>query len=265
LTPGPTTPSPPRWPWVAKTAAQPEGAPGWNLAEVALSFLIGYGLAGLSSSLVAASVGWQSGKDRPEPLGVIAASLIGLWVGLLGGAVVLGRRRGTGDLVADLGLRFRDWRDVVGGALAGLICQYGVIWALYEPFVANNPGLRHRLDAPATSETGGSHGAFEITVLVFLLCVGAPLVEEVFFRGLLLRALSARLRGLGRAGPVVSVVVTGAVFGLAHFELLQFAGLAVFGSILALITLRVGRLGPAIAAHAAFNAAAVITALSGHG
>lgn len=238
--------------------------PGWNLAEVALCFLVGYVLAVLSSSLVAVAIGWKSGGNRPEPLGVIAASLVGLWVGLLGGSVVLCRRRATGSLVDDLGLRTNGWRDVLGGAAVGLICQYGVIWVIYEPFVANDPGLRHRLGTPATTETGGSHGALEVSLLVILLCVGAPVIEEVFFRGLLLRALSARLEGLGRAGPVLSVICTGIVFGLAHFELLQFAGLAVFGSILAVMTLRAGRLGPAIAAHAAFNTAAVITALSGH-
>jgi membrane protease YdiL (CAAX protease family) len=85
--------------------------------------------------------------------------------------------------------------------------------------------------------------------------VGAPLVEELFFRGLLFRAL------LGRAPvPVpVAVVVSALLFALAHFEAVQFAGLAVFGVVLALLAWRTGRLMPGIGAHAAFNLAAVVS------
>ena len=48
------------------------------------------------------------------------------------------------------------------------------------------------------------------------------------------------------------------MFALAHFEAVQFAGLAVFGVVLGVLAWRTGRLAPGIGAHAAFNAAAVI-------
>lgn len=83
--------------------------------------------------------------------------------------------------------------------------------------------------------------------------MGAPLVEELFFRGLLLRAL------LGRTPVPVAVVISALLFGLAHFEAVQFAGLAAFGVILALLAWRTGRLMPGIGAHAAFNMAAVFS------
>jgi membrane protease YdiL (CAAX protease family) len=83
--------------------------------------------------------------------------------------------------------------------------------------------------------------------------VGAPLVEELFFRGLLFRAL------LGRTPVPVAVVVSSLLFALAHFEAVQFAGLAVFGVVLALLAWRTGRLMPGIGAHAAFNLAAVVS------
>ena len=52
------------------------------------------------------------------------------------------------------------------------------------------------------------------------------MVEELFFRGLLLRSL------LGRTPPPVAIVISALLFGLAHFEAVQFAGLAVFGVVL---------------------------------
>jgi membrane protease YdiL (CAAX protease family) len=48
-------------------------------------------------------------------------------------------------------------------------------------------------------------------------------------------------------------------FALAHFEAVQFLGLACFGVVLALMAWRWERLGPSIAAHAAFNASAVVS------
>ena len=97
--------------------------------------------------------------------------------------------------------------------------------------------------------------------------VGAPFFEELFFRGVLLRAL-ARLFGTfgGWVGPALAIVVTGVLFGLAHAESLQLLGLAVFGIILSFVAYRTGRLGMNMVAHATFNlmalAAAVVVPLA---
>jgi uncharacterized protein len=83
--------------------------------------------------------------------------------------------------------------------------------------------------------------------------VCAPVVEELFYRGLLLRSLDKR--GIQ---PWLSVVLSALLFAGMHFEALQFAGLFLFGIVLALLVHRTGRLGPAIWAHAAFNAVTVL-------
>ena len=84
--------------------------------------------------------------------------------------------------------------------------------------------------------------------------VGAPFFEEVFFRGVLLRAL-ARLFGRwgGWVGPTLAIVISGVLFGLAHAESLQLLGLAVFGVVLGAVSYRTGRLGMNVVAHASFN------------
>ena len=48
-------------------------------------------------------------------------------------------------------------------------------------------------------------------------------------------------------------MLSSAVFAAVHFQALQFAGLFVFGLVAALLTVRSGRLGPAIWAHIGFN------------
>ena len=86
------------------------------------------------------------------------------------------------------------------------------------------------------------------------------MVEELFFRGLVLRGF---IRLFGRAGrilgPVLAVTTTGIVFGLAHGELLELLGLGAFGIVLSVIAYRCKRLGPCIFAHATFNLAAIST------
>ena len=81
-------------------------------------------------------------------------------------------------------------------------------------------------------------------MIVVATVIGAPFFEELFFRGVLLRAL-ARLFGRwgGWVGPALAIVVSGTLFGLAHAESLQLLGLAVFGVILGAVSYRTGRLG----------------------
>jgi hypothetical protein len=92
-----------------------------------------------------------------------------------------------------------------------------------------------------------------MVILLLLLAAGAPMVEELFFRGLVLRSL------LGRTPVPVALVGSALLFALAHFEAAQFAGLAAFGVVLAVLAWRTGRLTPGIGAHAAFNTVAVLS------
>jgi len=80
-------------------------------------------------------------------------------------------------------------------------------------------------------------------VLAVLVCVGSPIVEELFFRGLLLRSLLGSFEQLGRGSACSLDRVTALVFALVHFEALQFLGLAGFGVVLGVLAWRTGRLG----------------------
>jgi membrane protease YdiL (CAAX protease family) len=207
------------------------------------------------SSIVSAAV---------PPEWYVVATLMGLWIGFLGAPWLASRIQGTRHFIADLGLRFR-WVDLAGLAI-GVAWQY-VVALMYQPF-------RHEIhdfNAPAQKLTSGSHGGgFALIVLVTVLIV--PVMEELFFRGLLLKGLirfctpEAATPGRARAAAVVlAVVLDGVLFGLAHGEWVQLAGLASFGVVLAAVSYRTGRLGMNIVAHGAFNLVAVLSILQSGG
>lgn len=219
--------------------------------------------AGLLVSAVTASVaetvtGYSPASGAPIPVGVSAANLLGLWCGLMGAVLAYSRVWGSGSLSVDYGFRVGAWWDLPLGAAVGLACQYGLVPLLYLPFEHLDPNLAHKLGQPTTRDTGAAHSVVAVVALTVFLAVGAPLVEELFFRGLLLRALAKTV-----AAPV-AIVVSGLLFGLAHFEPLQFAGLAAVGVVFAVLAWVTGRLAPSIGAHVAFNAAAVVTAVHLH-
>jgi membrane protease YdiL (CAAX protease family) len=228
-----------------------------GLFEAVFAFLIGTVLSSIGAELAAGAVGYSLTSNRPMPLAVTVFGLIGLWMGLLGGVIFYSRVWGSGRLRGDLGLSFQ-WWDVPLGAVAGIGTQLVLIPLLYWPFEQSDPTLKHRLSQPATTDTAAVHGVVAVAILVLFLTVGAPIVEELFFRGLLLRSLTRWL------GPVAAVVVSAGVFGLAHFEALQLAGLVLFGLILGVLAYKAGRLGPGIVAHCAFNAVTVVSLTIGH-
>jgi membrane protease YdiL (CAAX protease family) len=192
----------------------------------------------------------------------VISTLVGLWVGFFGAPWLASRTQGTRRFLSDLGVRFR-WVDLWGLAI-GVGAQY-LIALLYWPFQHDI----HNFNAPSQKLTGGSHGP-GIALVVVATVILAPAMEELFFRGLLFRALARLLTPMGPggttwargAGVVLAVVIDGLLFGLAHGEWVQFAGLALFGVILAAVSYRTGRLGMNMMAHASFNLVAVVTILT---
>jgi membrane protease YdiL (CAAX protease family) len=233
----------------------PGGGPPirWGLREAVATFLVAMVLSVLGAGIAQSAVNYHPLKGRPVPIAVTIGGLVGLWIGLGGGVIYAARTKGSGSVEADFGLRTR-WRtDIVVGLVAGLGSQYGLVPLLYWPFERADPSLRRRLENQAKDVTRAAHGGLQITLLFLFLAIGAPLIEELFFRGLLLRSLRRSF------GPAVAIVGSAVVFGLAHFELLQLPALIVFGLVLGVLAERTGRLGPGIVAHAAFNAATVIS------
>jgi uncharacterized protein len=230
----------------------------WGIGEAVLGFAAGLLLSSLAAGIAESATGYKTSSSAGLPLAVTAADVGGLWLCLVGAAIVASRRRGTGDLKRDYGWGWGRWWDLPVGAVIGVFCQFVLVPLLYLPFEHVYHHLSHQLGQPAQRDTSAVHGVPEVVVLFLLLCVGAPIVEELFFRGLIFRSF------LGWAPVPLAVIGSALLFALAHFEAVQFAGLAVFGVVLALLAWRTGRLTPGIGAHAAFNFVAVLSVVHIH-
>jgi hypothetical protein len=224
-----------------------------------LGFLGGQVLAGVTVGIAAALAGQfhalaALSKLSEPPTWFVVSTLFGLWGGFLGAAFLASRLKGTKHLWADLGVRFR-WIDLLGIPI-GIAGQF-LVALMYLPIAPHVHDFHQQFAAPAQRLTGGSHGT-GYAVIAVATVAGAPFFEELFFRGVILRAL-ARLFGNwgGWVGPALAIVVSGVLFGLAHAESLQLLGLAVFGVILGIVSYRTGRLGMNMVAHAAFNGIAM--------
>lgn len=79
-----------------------------------------------------------------------------------------------------------------------------------------------------------------------MIVLVAPFVEELFFRGIGVRALTV-------FGTMAAIVLSGIVFGAVHGVLGALPPLALFGIGLAWIRVRSGGIWPGFIAHAAYN------------
>lgn len=225
---------------------EPRPGPRWGLGEAVAGLVVATLLASVSLGI------WEGiqGDDR-RSLGYVVAGLVGLWVGFVGAPVVAARQKGSGSVVADFGLRLRPV-DLPLGIAVGVVSQLAMVRLLYLPFKWLAPGFYERV-GEETDEVLDVTAAGGRVVLVVLLVLAVPVVEELFFRGLVQGAL---LKRLGRPAPAVAIGAV--VFGVTHYEPVALLGLVAFGLVLGTLAHRAGRLGPALVAHAAFNAVAVV-------
>jgi hypothetical protein len=189
------------------------------------------------------------------PLSVLALAQLGLWLGFFAVPYAVTKVKGNG-IVIDLGFRVR-WSDLWIGGIPGALTQIVVIPLLYWPLLELLDKPTSDLEGPARSLSDRADGAGGALLLVLVVGVLAPIFEELFYRGLVQRALLKR--GLP---PSVAIGVTALVFGATHFQLLQLPGLVVAGLLFGLLAYRSGRLGPAITAHIAFNMVTVVALLA---
>lgn len=190
-----------------------------------------------------AALGADEGDEVEVTVGLLVANSLVLWAFLVGVPLFATTRKGRGP-VRDLGLRF-ERADLLALPL-GVALQAVVVPLLYWPLLELLDRSTGDVENEARELVDSASGA-GILVLVLVVAVGAPLAEEIFYRGLLLRAVEKRWSLV--AGAVASTVV----FGLAHLQGIQLPALLLFGAVAAALTARTGRLGPAILCHVGFN------------
>lgn len=230
----------------------------WGLGDVwwgVLAYLVTSIAAGLLVAVVVVAA--QGGSIETVEFGVYAISALVLVNVLVFGGVpwIASRRKGQGSLAADFGLRFRPIDLVIGlGFGFGGLIAAGIAGTLVdqafgvEEQTSNIPV--DRLD-----------GVAQFLVFFVAVAVVTPIIEELFFRGLLYRSFLKR-----GTSAVAAVAMTTLVFVVPHLSAADswasFTSLAVSIGVLGLAfnlaALVTGRLGAAIVAHLVVNGTAVL-------
>jgi membrane protease YdiL (CAAX protease family) len=89
---------------------------------------------------------------------------------------------------------------------------------------------------------------------VFAMCVVAPFMEEMLFRGVFLRSF------LNQYTVAQSIVFCALIFGAYHMNIYQCVAATVLGLLIGWLYVRTGSLWPCILAHAVYNGACYVLA-----
>lgn len=227
----------------------PEVETRWGLGDAALGWFIAVGAQ--FGALVMAMAMTLDGQDPAvwsENLSMreVALMQVPLDAVLLAWPLIISRSKGRGA-GTDFGLSLRVG-DLPMGIAIGIGAQIASM-LLYIPVRFLMPDS----DVGEVARDLAEKADDPLGVVLLFLVVGlmAPIAEEVFYRGLVLRSIEKRHGG--RAALWGSALV----FAVAHFQVLQFPGLLWFGLVAGYLVQRYGRLGPAIAAHIGFNSIVV--------
>jgi uncharacterized protein len=241
--PSPPVPLPP-----AAPARRPR-AP-WGFRDVVLVIVVGFVFA-VWFTLVTASLATIAVRAVDRSLSAAA------WFALAGTTIYAGFAVAVWALIVER--RRVSWtalgfRRVSGWLLAAMVpTGVGLLIAnvlillpltfflgLGDPDASSN-------DEVLSPEAGLSGG--ELLLIALPLVIGAPLVEELLFRGVLYRYLR------GGLGVIVAVLLSAIIFAVLHVVI---PPLFVMGVVLAVLTQRTDSLLPGIVLHATNNALVVL-------
>jgi membrane protease YdiL (CAAX protease family) len=239
---------------VTHQAAEPE--PRWGIADAIVGWVVAILAAALIGSALLSAFGYTGNRAKAAnlPLTMVALTTVPLWLGFVGAPLYAALAKGNG-LVRDFRARIAAV-DVPIGLVVGALCQLVLVPLISLPLLKLSGKTATDLTKPAHDLAAKAHDNLGIVLLALVVVIGAPIAEELFFRGLVLRSVERRL------GSAWAVVISGVAFGLTHFQALQTPALVAFGIVLGVLVLRTGRLGTSIVTHMAFNAATVIYLLS---
>lgn len=222
------------------------------LSVAAVAWVASWFAGNLLASVALTAAG-ATGTDVPTWARAIGA--LSLWIPMVSALFVVSQRHATGRVRDDLGFRFAaaDALGIVFGVATQLIVVRAVYWPLQQIWPDTFAQERLEETARRLVDRAESDGAVWMAALVVIVVVGAPVVEELVYRGLLQGAAWRRV-GASRPGRIAAVVGVAAWFAAIHLRPVEFVGLFVVGLVLGACVVWTGRLGVAVVAHAAFNA-----------
>jgi hypothetical protein len=213
--------------------------PTWGMGDAIISLV---GAIGLS---LVVSLALMSQKIDPENGWGLIVAFSAPWLMLAGWPIVATMFKGNGPKL-DLGLiaprthfRFGFAAGIASLAAASLIAL--IVTRFIGP-VSSTAG-----------DIGVNQTGLVLVVFVLMALFGAPIVEEIAFRGLLYGALAK-----AHINEHLVVVITAIVFALFHFEPKRFVILFAIGMILGEVRRRTGSTSAAMVTHVVNNAPAAI-------
>ena len=250
------------------------GTRRWGLGDAWIGILASQLAAGFIGSIILLIGGYDSVDE--VPMVVFALMNLPLHLTLAGVAIAVSRSKGRGPVI-DFRISTR-WRDVPSGLLIGVAMQFLLVPAVTLPFIWLFGKDLEDVGESARELADRADDPLGVLALIFVVGVVAPVVEELFFRGLLFEGYRKRrnLRWLELLLPAgrrpdttsprwnlwVAIIFSSAIFSAVHFQLILVPALFAVGVVLAVMTHRTRRLGPAIWAHAAFNSTTLVTLLA---
>ena len=236
------------WPtdpgWMEFDPAKP--APRWGMPDIILGIL-----AYLVGSFVGALAAVVLTDDRAV---LVIGGLVGSWVGIIAFLFLISRVKGQGSFRDDFGFKVKGWDPLIGlGAGFFALFSSGIAQLTVAAAIGTEPKSNaNDIFGPMENNRVG------MAIMAIMATIGAPLVEELLFRGLAVRAIDRRL------GGIVAVLGSAVVFSLLHINPPAdggtwatvpplIAGILVYGVIFAVLTRWFRRLGPAIFAHITIN------------
>jgi len=222
----------PRWPLWAPFAAM--------LATLVVA-VVGVGVI----ALVVALLGFDTVDDTPP--GVTIGGTYVQDLALIGSALLLARMLDAPVTPGKFGLRLTPLRAAIGWTLVSWFgfFAFATVWGIALGITEND-------DLPEELGVDGSTAA--LVAVAILVCVLAPVAEELFFRGFCFTALRRTL------GMLPAAILTGVIFGAIHLggtDIEFIVPLMVFGFFLCLLYVWTDSLLPCIVLHALNNALAL--------
>ena len=225
----------------------------WGLPDVALAWL-----AGILASLFALPLADPNVSTADQPVRFIIAALLLQNLGIVLALMLISDRKGQRSLGRDFGLVWPFDRIGPGAVLGwiGIGAGLSIVASVLLKPIADLANLKD--SAQEVSKTVERAGGPGLVLLMLGVVLVAPIVEELLFRGALLRALQRRFT------VPVAVLCSAAVFAGVHVvgdpgSYYVVPGLLLLGLVSGYQASKTGDLSRSVMLHLGFN---LLSALS---
>ncbi|MBI4598123.1 MAG: CPBP family intramembrane metalloprotease [Candidatus Omnitrophica bacterium] len=236
--------------WTASSTALPP----WSFGELFRIMMLAVAMAFLLSAaqLMLVTTGLLPLPD-PHVALTVAMLLLDVFVGLM----ILSFAAGKGRSVwATFGLT----GPIAGPAMTIGLRSYmtafpwlfGLLWLVAQ--VVEALGIKQPIE-PIQELVFREQRPFVLGLTVVLACTVGPIVEELFFRGVLYTAIRQRTSRL------IGMLASAAIFALLHTNVVGFLPIVALGCVLAYLYERTGSLAASLAVHVLHNSFLISTAM----